>query len=234
MYAAVGFATVVAVALAGMWPSGQQAATPGALELPAAQTMGTAAIAHDHIRREPDSRLQQTMTRKTAEAIIREWLVRIQLVVSVVIRPKCGLNWAATTHYGAPLPASPGCQGAGDGPSPCPGRALECAGGANAEPRPVRGAGRCHERLVLEHSSAENKGWRDRGMEMPGACLFLERKNLQPNLKFCVLLQASEISGPWNDGSVTVLASVEEAAELWASNGRKGDSYHTTYQVIKV
>lgn len=166
------------MALAGMWPSGQQAATPGALELPAAQTMGTAAIAHDHIRREPDSRLQQTMTRKTAEAIIREWLVRIQWVVMVGIRPKCGLIWAATTHHGIPLPASPGCQGAGDGPSPCPGRALECAGGANAEPRPVRGAGRCHERLVLEHTPAENKGSRDRGMEVPGACLFSRSQQL--------------------------------------------------------
>lgn len=43
--------------------------------------------------------------------------------------------------------------------------------------------------------------------------------------------QASKISDLAPDGSVTVVASVEEAAELWASNGRKGDSYHTTYQV---
>lgn len=32
-------------------------------------------------------------------------------------------------------------------------------------------------------------------------------------------------------GYAVVLATVDESADLWATNGKKGDSYKTTYQV---
>jgi hypothetical protein len=33
------------------------------------------------------------------------------------------------------------------------------------------------------------------------------------------------------DGSVLVIATVDESADLWATNGKKGDSYKTSYKV---
>lgn len=41
--------------------------------------------------------------------------------------------------------------------------------------------------------------------------------------------QVNSISSP-PDGPTLVLATVDESADLWASNGKKGDSYRTTYQ----
>jgi hypothetical protein len=32
-------------------------------------------------------------------------------------------------------------------------------------------------------------------------------------------------------GHATALATVDESADLWASNGKKGDAYKTTYRV---
>jgi hypothetical protein len=32
-------------------------------------------------------------------------------------------------------------------------------------------------------------------------------------------------------GYAVVLATVDESADLWATNGKKGDSYKTTYKV---
>lgn len=37
--------------------------------------------------------------------------------------------------------------------------------------------------------------------------------------------------GPDGSGYAVVLATVDESADLWATNGKKGDSYKTTYKV---
>ena len=42
-------------------------------------------------------------------------------------------------------------------------------------------------------------------------------------------VDASKLEG--KGGYAVVLATVEESADLWATNGKKGDSYKTMYQV---
>ena len=57
--------------------------------------------------------------------------------------------------------------------------------------------------------------------------LVAQPSSLRPPSAFspCCLLLGGE------GGYAVVLATVDESADLWATNGKKGDSYKTTYQV---
>lgn len=54
--------------------------------------------------------------------------------------------------------------------------------------------------------------------------------NIRPLRARIVSMDASQLS-PEGVGCVTIVAAVDESADLWATNGKKGDSYKTEYRV---